>query len=69
MVQPGAILHGVIDGAFRSMRSGIDTWYRETEVYPSTAPNATYGQSAGDQALREQIIEAAGRDVQLLCWC
>lgn len=65
MFQPGAILHEVIDGAFRSAGTSFDTWCRDAGIHPSTARNATYGQSAGDRgrALREQIIDAAGRDV------
>lgn len=65
MFQPGTILHEVIDGAFRSFGSSFDTWCRENGIHPSTARNATFGQSAGNrgQALRERIIDAAGRDV------
>lgn len=65
MFQPGAILHEVIDGAFRSAGSSFETWCKANGVHPSTARNATYGQSSGDRGreLRHRIIEAAGRDV------
>lgn len=65
MFHPGAILHEVIDGAFRSAGSSFDTWCRENDIHPSTARNATYGQSAGHRGadLRDRIIDAAGRDV------
>jgi len=65
LFQPGAILHEVIDGAFRASGTSFDAWCRENDVHPSTARNATYGQSAGDrgEALRERIIDAAGREL------
>lgn len=65
MFQPGAILHEVIDGALRSAGSSFDEWCRENGVHPSTARNATYGQSGGARghALRQRLIDAAGRDV------
>lgn len=65
MFQPGAILHEAIDGAFRSAGSSFETWCKANGVHPSTARNATYGQSSGDlgRELRHRIIEAAGRDV------
>lgn len=65
MFQPGAVLHEVIVGAFRSAGSSFEAWCAENNVHPSTARNATYGQSGGDRGveLRERIITAAGRDV------
>lgn len=65
MFQPGSILHEVIDGAFRSAGTTFHKWCTENDVHPSTARNATHGQSAGDQgvALRKRIIDAAGRDI------
>ena len=65
MFQPGAILHEVIDGAFRSAGTNFDAWCRGNGIHPSTARNATYGQSNGDRGreLRQRIIDAAGRDV------
>ncbi len=70
MFQPGAILHEVIDGAFRSAGTNFDAWCRANNIHPSTARNATYGQSAGDRGreLRHRIIEAAGRDVVELAY-
>ena len=65
MFQPGAVLHEVIVGAFRSAGTSFEAWCAENRVHPSTARNATYGQSGGDRGgdLRERIIDAAGRDV------
>lgn len=65
MFQPGAILHEVIVGAFRSSGRDFGTWCREQGIHPSTARNATFGQSGGDtgQAMRDRMIDAAGRDV------
>lgn len=65
MFQPGAVLHEVIVGAFRSAGSSFEAWCAENNVHPSTARNATFGQSGGDKGreLRARIIEAAGRDV------
>lgn len=65
MFQPGAVLHEVIVGAFRSSGTSFEAWCAENSVHPSTARNATYGQSGGDKGrkLREEIITAAGRDV------
>jgi len=65
LFQPGAILHEVIDGALRSAGSSFDAWCRENGVHPSTARNATYGQSGGDRGaeLRRRIINDAGRDL------
>lgn len=65
MFQPGAVLHEVIVGAFRSAGSSLEAWCAANNVHPSTARNATYGQSGGDKgrALLARIIDAAGRDV------
>ncbi len=70
MFQPGTILHEVIDGAFRSAGSSFVKWCRENDVHPSTARNATHGQSAGDSGdkLRNRIINAAGRDVVMITY-
>lgn len=63
--QPGAILHEVIDGVLRSSGTNFPQWCKDNGVHPSTARNATYGQSGGDQgrALLDRIIDAAGRDL------
>lgn len=63
--QPGTILHEVIAGVFRATGTSFEVWCRDNDVHPSTARNATYGQSSGERgaALREQIIDAAGRDL------
>lgn len=62
--QPGSILHEVIDESLRSMGTTFVAWCRENNVHPSTARNATHGQSSGarGEELRERIIDAAGRD-------
>ena len=63
--QPGTILHEVIAGVFRASGTTFEAWCRENDVHPSTARNATYGQSAGDrgEAMLERIIDAAGREL------
>ncbi|KJZ21851.1 hypothetical protein [Tritonibacter mobilis] len=63
--QPGAILHEVIVGAFRSAGTSFEVWCKENGVHPSTARTATYGQSGGAQgrALLKRIISAAGEDL------
>lgn len=68
--QPGAILHEVIDGAFRSSGTGFAAWCEENDVHPSTARNATHGQSSGPRGaeLLERIIDAAGRDVVTMAY-
>lgn len=65
MFQPGAVLHEVIVGAFRSAGSSLEAWCAANNVHPSTARNATYGQSGGDKGreMLARIIDAAGRDV------
>lgn len=70
MFQPGAVLHEVIVGAFRSAGTGFEAWCKENSIHPSTARMATYGQSGGDkgQVLLNQIIDAAGRDVVALSY-
>ncbi len=63
--QPGAILHEVIVGAFRTGGTSFEAWCKENGVHPSTARTATYGQSGGAQgrALLKKIIGAAGEDL------
>ncbi|MCL6285581.1 hypothetical protein M3P21_18790 [Ruegeria sp. 2012CJ41-6] len=63
--QPGTILHEVIAGFFRATCTSFEVWCRENDIHPSTARNATYGQSSGERGaeLRERIIDAAGRDL------
>lgn len=65
MFQPGAILHEVIVGSFRSAGTSFEKWCAENGVHPSTARMATYGQSGGDKgvALLNKIIDGAGRDL------
>lgn len=65
MFQPGAILHEVIVGVFRSAGTSFEAWCKTNQVHPSTARTATYGQSGGNQgrALLDRIIDAAGRDL------
>jgi len=62
MFQPGAVLHEVIAGAFRSAGTSFEAWCKANNVHTSMARMATYGQSGGDkgQALLDQIIDAAG---------
>ncbi len=63
--QPGTILHEVIAGVFRASGTTFEAWCRENDVHPSTARNATYGQSAGNRggAMLERIIDAAGHEL------
>ncbi len=63
--QPGAILHEVIVGAFRSAGTSFEAWCKENDVHPSTARQATYGQSGGVRggSLLRRIIESAGEDL------
>ncbi len=70
MFQPGAVLHEVIVGAFRSAGTSFEAWCKANNIHTSTARMATYGQSGGDkgQALLNQIIDAAGRDVVALSY-
>lgn len=70
MFQPGAVLHEVIVGAFRSAGTSFEAWCNQNGVHTSTARMATYGQSGGDkgQALLDQIIDAAGREVVTLSY-
>ncbi|WP_049641792.1 hypothetical protein [Candidatus Rhodobacter oscarellae] len=70
MFQPGAVLHEVIVGAFRSAGTSFEAWCKQNNIHTSTARMATYGQSGGDkgQALLNQIIDAAGRDVVALSY-
>ena len=65
MFQPGAILHEVIDGAFRSAGTTFDAWCKANDIHPSTARNATFGQSKGERGgvMLDRIIDAAGRDI------
>ena len=70
MFQPGAVLHEVIVGAFRSNGSSFEAWCNANGIHTSSARQATYGQSGGDkgQALLDRIIDAAGRDVVALSY-
>lgn len=60
--QPGAILHDAIVGTFKAHGRSFEGWCRENGIQPSTARNATFGQSRGPagKALLARIIEAAG---------
>lgn len=62
--QPGAILHEAILGAFHSHGGSFDNWCRENGIQPSSARNATFGQSRGPRgkAILDALIDAAGRD-------
>ena len=63
--QPGAILHDVLAGAFRAKGTSFDNWCKDQGISPSTARQASYGQSGGDRgdALRARLIDGAGREV------
>ena len=65
MFQPGVILHEVIVGVFRANGDSFDDWCAREGYHRSTARQATYGQSGGDngRALLAKIIEAAGPDI------
>ncbi len=60
--QPGAILHEAIIGAFRANGSNFDQWCHANKVKPTSARQATFGQSRGPngQDLLARMIEAAG---------
>lgn len=45
---PGAILHEVIVGAFRSRGTTFEGWAKENGLTPMNARNATFGQSRGE---------------------
>ncbi|MDO9527123.1 MAG: hypothetical protein Q7J57_16550 [Gemmobacter sp.] len=62
--QPGAILHDAIVGTFRAHGGSFERWCQENGITPSTARNATFGQSRGPKgrALLGRIIDDAGRD-------
>lgn len=63
-LQPGAILHDAIVGTFRAHGGSFEVWCRVNGITPSTARNATFGQSRGPRGrdLLDRIITAAGRD-------
>ncbi len=54
----------MIVGAFKVSGSGFEIWCRDNGINPSTAPQATFGQSRGPngKAILERMIDAAGRD-------
>lgn len=62
--QPGVILHEAIIGAFRASGSNFDQWCQANNVKPTSARQATFGQSRGPagQDLLNRMIEAAGPD-------
>ena len=62
--QPGAILHEAIIGAFRASGSNFDQWCHANNVKPTSARQATFGQSRGPngQELLARMIQAAGPD-------
>lgn len=62
--QPGAILHQVIAGTFVSNGMTFERWCAANGVHPSTARNATHGQSGGNRgvALLNKMIDDAGRE-------
>lgn len=68
--QPGAILHDAISGTFKAHGTSFDKWCRENGIRPSTARNATFGQSRGPagKALLARIIEAAGPEFLRLAY-
>ena len=63
--QPGAILHEVIAGAMRSSGTTLNEWCKSNGLARTTARQITFGMSAGprSQALLNQLIDAAGREV------
>lgn len=60
MVQPGAILHEVIVGAFRAKGTSFSAWCAQNKIHQTTAKQATYGQSGGDRG--KAILGAMIRD-------
>ena len=64
ILQPGALLHEAIIGAFRANGDNFTDWCNRNGVTPAVARNATFGQSRGPngQKLLDRLINAAGRD-------
>lgn len=62
--QPGAILHEAIIGAFRASGDNLDQWCKRNGVNPTSARQATFGQSRGPNGrlILGRLIEAAGPD-------
>ena len=62
--QPGAILHGVIVGAFRARGLTFEGWCKENGITPTNARSATFGQSRGvvGREVLNRVIDAAGRE-------
>ncbi|MAS43373.1 MAG: hypothetical protein CML43_09545 [Rhodobacteraceae bacterium] len=62
--QPGAILHEAIIGAFHAHGGSFDHWCKANGIQPSSARNATFGQSRGSRgnSILNALIDAAGRD-------
>ncbi len=65
LILPGAILHEVIVGAFRSSGSSMGEWCKQQGINPTQARQAAFGQCRGErgQALLDSMIDAAGREV------
>lgn len=63
-LQPGAVLHEIIIGAFRARGTNFDQWCRAYGITPSIGRNATFGQSRGPGGpkILAQMIEDAGRE-------
>lgn len=70
LFQPGAILHEVIAGAFRSKGSTFQDWCKTNNLSTTAARNVTFGQSAGPRSreMLERMIDAAGRDVVIVAY-
>lgn len=65
LYQPGAILHDAVVGAFKARGLSFEVWCAENGVGPSSARNATFGQSKGPKgkAMLSRMIAAAGPEV------
>ena len=63
-LQPGAVLHQIIIGAFRARGSNFDTWCHDHGITPSLGRNATFvpSRGPGGTCLLEQMINDAGRE-------
>lgn len=64
ILQPGALLHEAIIGAFRANGDNFTDWCTRNGITPAVARNATFGQSRGPNGrkLLGRLIDAAGRD-------
>lgn len=70
MIQPGAILHDVIVGAFKANGYSFEHWCRDRQLSRALARQYTHGQCRGvrGQMMLDEMIDAAGREVVETCY-